>query len=330
MSTMRVVEITQPGGPEVLEIRERQRPEPGPHEVLIRVCAAGVNRSDLLQRAGRYPVPANASDLPGLEVAGVVERVGGAVLAWRPGDAVCALCNGGGYAEYVATPAGQCLPVPQDLDWVSAAALPEAAFTVWFNVFQRAGLARGESLLVHGGTSGIGTFAIQLAGALGATVYATAGTADKVATCERLGATRGIDYRREDFVEVIRGDTDGRGVDVILDMVGGDYFPRNLEALAADGRLSQIATLGGKDAALDLSKLMRKRLTLTASTLRPLDAVRKAAIASELRATVWPLLDAGRIRPVIHAQFPLQEAWRAHQLMEAGGHIGKLVLEVAG
>lgn len=330
MSTMRVVEITQPGGPEVLEIRERQRPEPGPHEVLIRVCAAGVNRSDLLQRAGRYPVPANASDLPGLEVPGVVERVGGAVLAWRPGDAVCALCNGGGYAEYVATPAGQCLPVPQDLDWVSAAALPEAAFTVWFNVFQRAGLARGESLLVHGGTSGIGTFAIQLAGALGATVYATAGTADKVATCERLGATRGIDYRLEDFVEVIRGDTDGRGVDVILDMVGGDYFPRNLEALAADGRLSQIATLGGKDAALDLSKLMRKRLTLTASTLRPLDAVRKAAIASELRTTVWPLLDAGRIRPVIHAQFPLQEAWRAHQLMEAGGHIGKLVLEVAG
>lgn len=329
MSTMRVVEITRPGGPEVLEIRERQRPDPGPHEVLIRVCAAGLNRSDLLQRAGRYPVPADASDLPGLEVAGVVERVGDGVMAWRPGDAVCALCNGGGYAEYVAAPAGQCLPVPQGLDWVAAAALPEAAFTVWFNVFQRAGLARGESLLVHGGSSGIGILAIQMAKSLGATVYATAGTADKVAACERLGATRGIDYRREDFVEVIRGETKGRGVDVILDMVGGDYFPRNVEALAEDGRLSQIATLGGKDAALDLSKMMRKRLTLTASTLRPLDAVRKAAIAAELRATVWPLLDAGRIRPVIHAQFPLQDAGRAHELMEAGGHIGKIVLTVA-
>lgn len=329
MSTMRVVEITRPGGPEVLEIRERQRPDSGPHEVLIRVCAAGLNRSDLLQRAGRYPVPADASDLPGLEVAGVVERVGDGVMAWRPGDAVCALCNGGGYAEYVAAPAGQCLPVPQGLDWVAAAALPEAAFTVWFNVFQRAGLARGESLLVHGGSSGIGILAIQMAKSLGATVYATAGTADKVAACERLGATRGIDYRREDFVEVIRGETKGRGVDVILDMVGGDYFPRNVEALAEDGRLSQIATLGGKDAALDLSKMMRKRLTLTASTLRPLDAVRKAAIAAELRATVWPLLDAGRIRPVIHAQFPLQDAGRAHELMEAGGHIGKIVLTVA-
>lgn len=329
MSTMRVVEITRPGGPEVLEIRERQRPDPGPHEVLIRVCAAGLNRSDLLQRAGRYPVPADASDLPGLEVAGVVERVGDGVMAWRPGDAVCALCNGGGYAEYVAAPAGQCLPVPQGLDWVAAAALPEAAFTVWFNVFQRAGLARGESLLVHGGSSGIGILAIQMAKSLGATVYATAGTADKVAACERLGATRGIDYRREDFVEVIRGETKGRGVDVILDMVGGDYFPRNVEALAEDGRLSQIATLGGKDAALDLSKVMRKRLTLTASTLRPLDPVRKAAIAAELRATVWPLLDAGRIRPVIHAQFPLQDAGRAHELMEAGSHTGKIVLTVA-
>lgn len=330
MSSMRVVAITRPGGPEVLQIGERERPDPGLHEVVIRVRAAGVNRSDLLQRAGRYPVPADASDLPGLEVAGVVERVGSAVTAWRPGDAVCALCNGGGYAEYVAAPAGQCLPLPRGMDWASAAALPEAAFTVWFNVFQRAGLAAGESLLVHGGTSGIGTLAIQMARALGATVYATAGTADKAAACERLGATRGIDYRREDFVEVVRAATDGRGVDVILDMVGGDYFPRNLEALAEDGRLSQIATLGGKEAPLDLSKMMRKRLTLTASTLRPLDAVRKAAIAAELRATVWPLIDAGRIRPVIHAQVPLEEAGRAHQLMEAGGHIGKIVLTVAG
>lgn len=330
MSSMRVVAITRPGGPEVLQIGERERPDPGLHEVVIRVRAAGVNRSDLLQRAGRYPVPADASDLPGLEVAGVVERVGSAVTAWRSGDAVCALCNGGGYAEYVAAPAGQCLPLPRGMDWASAAALPEAAFTVWFNVFQRAGLAAGESLLVHGGTSGIGTLAIQMARALGATVYATAGTAAKVAVCERLGATRGIDYRREDFVEVVQAATDGRGVDVILDMVGGDYFPRNLEALAEDGRLSQIATLGGKGVPLDLSKMMRKRLTLTASTLRPLDAVRKAAIAAELRATVWPLLDAGRIRPVIHAQVPLEEAGHAHQLMEAGGHIGKIVLTVAG
>lgn len=329
MSSMRVVEITRPGGPEVLEVRERQRPDPGPEEVLVRVRAAGVNRADLLQRAGRYPVPADASDLPGLEVAGVVERVGGAVADWRAGDAVCALCNGGGYAEYVATPASQCLPVPQGLDWAAAAALPEAAFTVWFNVFQRAGLVRGESLLVHGGTSGIGTLAIQMARALGATVYATAGTADKVAVCERLGAARGIDYRREDFVEAIRRGTAGHGVDVILDMVGGDYFPRNLEALAADGRLTQIATLGGKDTALDLSTMMRKRLTLTASTLRPLDAARKAAIATELRANVWQLIDAGRIRPVIHARIPLREAWRAHQLMEAGSHIGKIVLDVA-
>jgi len=330
MRTMRVVEITQPGGPEVLEVRERQCPDPGPHEVLIRVHAAGVNRSDLLQRAGRYPVPPEASDLPGLEVVGVIERVGDGITDWQPGDAVCALCNGGGYAEYVAAPAGQCLPVPRGLDWAAAAALPEAAFTVWFNVFQRAGLKRGDSLLVHGGSSGIGTLAIQMARALGATVYATAGSADKVAVCERLGAALGIDYRREDFVAVIRQDTVGRGVDVILDMVGGDYFPRNVEALAEDGRLSQIATLGGKDAALDLSKMMRKRLTLTASTLRPLDAARKAAIAAELRATVWPLIDAGRIRPVVHARFPLQEAWRAHQLMEAGRHVGKIVLNVTG
>lgn len=329
MSSMRVVAITRPGGPEVLQIGERERPDPGLHEVVIRVCAAGVNRSDLLQRAGRYPVPADASDLPGLEVAGVVEQVGGAVTAWRAGDAVCALCNGGGYAEYVAAPAGQCLPVPQGMDWASAAALPEAAFTVWFNVFQRAGLAPGESLLVHGGTSGIGTLAIQMARALEATVYATAGSTAKVAACERLGATRGIDYRREDFVEVVRNATDGRGIDVILDMVGGDYFPRNLEALAEDGRLAQIATLGGKGAALDLAKLMRKRLTLTGSTLRPLSAMRKAAIAARLRATVWPLIDAGEIHPVIHARVPLEEAGRAHQLMEAGGHIGKIVLTVA-
>ena len=329
MSTMRAMEITELGGPEVLKLRERARPEPDSHEVLIRVCAAGVNRSDLLQRAGRYPLPPDASDLPGLEVAGVVERVGEAVTDWQPGDAVCALCNGGGYAEYVTVPVGQCLPVPGGMDWVSAAALPEAFLTVWINVFQRAGLKRGESLLVHGGSSGIGTVAIQVATAFGATVYATAGTAGKVAVCERLGAVRGINYHEEDFVEVVRRETGERGVDVILDMVGGDYFARNLEALAEDGRLSQIATLKGKDVGLDLSQMMRKRLMLTGSTLRPLSAARKAIAAAELRARVWPLIGADGIHPVIHAQLPLEDAWRAHQMLEDGGSIGKIVLRVA-
>lgn len=328
MSTMRVIEITEPGGPEVLKVRERERPAPGSHEVLIRVCAAGVNRSDLMQRAGRYPLPPDASDLPGLEVAGVIDSVGAAVKDWTPGDAVCALCNGGGYAEYVTTPAGQCLPVPDGLDWVSAAALPEAFFTVWINVFQRAGLKQGESLLVHGGSSGIGTIAIQMATALGATVFATAGSAEKVIVCERLGATRGINYHEQDFVEVVKRETGDAGVNVILDMVGGDYFARNLEALAADGRLSQIATLQGKDVTLDLSAMMRKRLMLTGSTLRPLSASRKAAAATELRARVWPLISPDEIHPLIHAQLPLEEAWRAHKMMEDGGHIGKIVLRV--
>lgn len=325
---MRAIEITQPGGPEVLKLREHTRPDPDSHEVLIRVCAAGVNRSDLMQRAGKYPLPPDASDLPGLEVAGVVECVGDAVTDWQPGDAVCALCNGGGYAEYVAVPAGQCLPVPDGMDWISAAALPEAFLTVWINVFQRAGLKRGESLLVHGGSSGIGTVAIQMATALGAKVYATAGTAEKVAVCERLGAVLGINYRDEDFVEIVRRETGERGVDVILDMVGGDYFARNLEALAEDGRLSQIATLNGKDVDLDLSKMMKKRLMLTGSTLRPLGPARKATAVTELRAQVWPLIGANGIHPLIHAEIPLEEAWRAHQMMEDGGHIGKIVLRV--
>lgn len=329
MRVMRAIEITQPGGPEVLKLRERTCPEPGSGDVLIRVCAAGVNRSDLLQRAGKYPLPPDASALPGLEVAGVVECVGDRVTDWQPGDAVCALCNGGGYAEYVTVPAGQCLPVPGHLDWISAAALPEAFLTVWINVFQRASLKRGETLLVHGGSSGIGTVAIQMATALGATVYSTAGTAEKVAVCERLGAARGINYHEEDFVEIVRGETGGRGVDVILDMVGGDYFARNLELLAEDGRLSQIATLNGKDVDLDLSKMMKKRLMLTGSTLRPLSAERKATAATELGAQVWPLIGADGIHPVIHVQLPLEEASRAHQMMQDGGHIGKIVLRVA-
>lgn len=329
MNTMRAIEITQPGGPDVLELRERARPEPGPHEVLIRICAAGVNRPDLLQRGGHYPVPPDASDLPGLEVAGVVDGVGDAVTDWQPGDAVCALCNGGGYAEYVAVPAGQCLPVPDGLDWVAAAALPETFFTVWINVFQRASLTRGESLLVHGGSSGIGTTAIQMAVAFGATVYATAGTADKVTACERLGATRGINYHERDFVEVIKHETAARGVDVILDMVGGDYFARNLQALASDGRLSQIAVLHGKDVDLDLSQMMQKRLKLTGSTLRPLSTARKASAAAELRAQVWPLIGTDGIRPIIHARVPLQQAAHAHRMLEDGQHIGKIVLVVA-
>ena len=329
MSTMRVIEITEPGGPEVLKVRQRQRPDPGPQEVLIRVCASGVNRSDLMQRAGRYPLPPDASDIPGLEVAGLIESVGDAVRDWKPGDAVCALCNGGGYAEYVTTPAGQCLPVPDGLDWVAAAALPEACFTVWINVFQRSGLKQGETLLVHGGSSGIGTVAIQMAAALGASVFATAGSAEKAAICERLGATRGINYRKQDFVEVVKRETGDIGVNVILDMVGGDYFARNLEALAKDGRLSQIATLKGKDVALDLSAMMQKRLMLTGSTLRPLSAARKAAAATELRARVWPLISPDGIHPLIHAQLPLEEAGRAHKMMEDGGHIGKIVLRVA-
>lgn len=323
---MRVVEIAQPGGPDVLRPAQRPVPSPRDDELLIEVHAAGVNRPDLAQRAGTYPPPPGASDLPGLEVAGRVAASGAAVHGWRVGDAVCALCNGGGYAEYVAVPAGQCLPVPAGFSMAEAAALPETFFTVWSNVFMRARLAAGEVLLVHGGASGIGTTAIQLAHAFGAIVYATAGNADKCAACERLGAQACFDYRAQDFVAGLMETTGGRGADVVLDMVGGDYLPRNLAVLAEEGRLVQIATQHGREAVLDLGLMMRKRLWLTGSTLRPQSAVAKAAIASGLHAEVWPLLVAGRIRPVLHRVLPFAQAAAAHRLLEQGRHIGKIVL----
>ncbi|TCO79563.1 putative PIG3 family NAD(P)H quinone oxidoreductase [Plasticicumulans lactativorans] len=325
-ATMPAVEIREPGGPEVLRLTTRPLPVPGPGEVLIRVAAAGVNRPDCLQRQGLYPPPPGASELPGLEVAGEIVALGPDAGGWAPGARVCALLAGGGYAGYASAPAGQCLPWPDGLSAAEAAALPETAFTVWTNVFQRGHLAPGETLLVHGGTSGIGTLAIQLASALGARVLATAGGPDKVAACVRLGAARAIDYRSEDFVEVARACTGGAGVDVILDMVGGDYTARNLDALAVDGRLVQIAFLRGPRVALDLRPIMQKRLTLTGSTLRGRSVAEKAAIAAELRARVWPLVASGRVRPLLDGIYPLAEAAAAHARMESSAHIGKLVL----
>lgn len=325
---MRAIEITEPGGPEVLRLCERPTPEPREGEVLIRVHAAGINRPDVLQRTGSYPVPPGASDLPGLEIAG--EIVGGDLAGseFRQGDLVCALVHGGGYAEYCVAHLGQCLRVPKGLTATEAATLPETFFTVWSNVFDRGGLAPGESLLVQGGTSGIGVTAIQIAHALGHRVFATAGTEEKCRACEALGAEIGINYREQDFVDEVKKATDGRGVDVILDMVGGDYVPRELKALANDGRLVFIALLGGGKAEVPLGQLLIRRLTMTGSTLRPRSDAFKAAIASNLRNTVWPLIDEGKIKPVIHASFPLAEAAAAHELMESGQHIGKIVLRV--
>ena len=328
-STMQVIEISTPGGPEVLRGARRPRPSPRAAEILIEVHAAGVNRPDLAQRAGVYPPPPGASDLPGLEVAGRIAVLGADVGGWRVGDAVCALCNGGGYAEYVTVPAGQCLPLPRGFSMAEAAALPETFFTVWSNVFMRARLAAGEVLLVHGGASGIGTSAIQLAHALGATVFATAGNAAKCAACERLGARRCFNYHAEDFVAGVLDATARHGADVILDMVGGDYLPRNLAALALDGRIVQIATQRGREAPLDLALLMRKRATLTGSTLRPQSTAAKAAIAAELRARAWPLLDAGRVRPVLYRVLPFAQAADAHRLLEQGEHVGKIVLALS-
>lgn len=330
---MRAIEITRPGGPDVLRLVERPTPAPGPGEVLIEVAAAGVNRPDLLQREGRYPPPPGASDIPGIEVAGtVVAAAEGAVAVdgrnLAPGERVCALVTGGGYAQYCAAPAPQCLPVPRGLDLVAAAAVPETYFTVWSNVFERGRLAPGELLLVHGGTSGIGTTAIQLARAFGARVVATAGSAEKCAACERLGAERGIDYRTEDFVAVVRALTAGRGADVILDLVGGDYTPRNVEALAPDGRLVVIGLLGGAHTTISLVPLLQRRLTITGSTLRPRPVADKAAIARALLDRVWPLLERGVARPVVHATFPLERAAEAHRLMASSAHIGKIVLTV--
>jgi NADPH:quinone reductase len=329
---MQAIEICAPGGPENLRLCERPMPALGTGEVLIKVHAAGVNRPDVLQRKGLYPVPPGASDLPGLELAGeiVAENVAGGLAGsgFAMGDAVCALAAGGGYAEYCAVPLVQCLPVPKGWSMVQAASLPETMFTVWSNVFERAKLAQGESLLVQGGSSGIGVTAIQLARALGHRVFATAGSAEKCRACEDLGAERGINYREEDFVEVIHSLTEKRGVDVILDMVGGDYVPREINCLADDGRIVFIAFLRGSQTQLDLGQVLRRRLTMTGSTLRPRPVAFKAAIAAQLREKVWPLLDAGQIRPVIYQTFPLAQAAQAHALMESGEHIGKIMLQV--
>ncbi len=323
---MIAIEIREPGEPEVLVPVERPVPEPAADEVLIRVAAAGVNRPDVFQRRGRYAPPPGASDIPGLEVAGVIEALGPGVTTWRVGDQVCALVTGGGYAEYCAAPAPQCLRIPEGMDVVTAAAIPETFFTVWTNVFQRGRLTQGESILVHGGSSGIGTTAIQLAKARGARVFATAGSADKCAACERLGAERCINYRDGDFVEAVRGLTGGRGVDVILDMVGGDYFARNIDALAVEGRLVEIATLHGVKAELNIQTIMGRRLTITGSTLRPRPVADKGAIAAELREQVWPLLESAAVKPIVHARFPLRDAAAAHRMMESSAHIGKLLL----
>ena len=325
---MIAIEIREPGEPDVLVPAERPRPVPAAGEVLIKVSAAGVNRPDVMQRRGQYPPPPGSSDIPGLEVAGVIEQIGDDVHGWREGDRVCALVAGGGYAEYCAAPSPQCLPVPRVLDFAAAAAIPETFFTVWTNVFERGRLKPGESLLVHGGASGIGTTAIQLARALGSRVFATAGTTDKCAACERLGAERAVNYRDADFAAVVRGATEGRGVDVILDMVGGDYVARNIAALAMEGRLVQIATLGGSKVQIDLRSIMQRRLTMTGSTLRTRSVVEKGAIARALLEHVWPLLEKGVVAPVVHATFPLRAAADAHHLMEADTHIGKIVLVV--
>jgi len=325
---MRCVEITQPGGPEVLRPTTREAPIPGPGEVLVEVYAAGVNRPDVLQRTGNYNPPPGASDLPGLEIAGRVVAIGEGVMDWAADDKVCALVAGGGYAQYCTVPAPQVLPIPAGLGFVEAAALPETFFTVWTNVFERGALQPGETLLVHGGSSGIGTTAIQLAKAFGARVFTTAGNADKCRACEQLGADRAIDYKTEDFVAVVKEATGGRGVDVVLDMVGGDYVARDLEIMAADGRHVSIAFLRGPKATLNLFPVMTKRLTLTGSTLRARSVEEKGRIARALREKVWPLIEAGTVRPVIHRTFPLEEAAEAHRLMESSTHIGKIVLTV--
>lgn len=323
---MRAIEISQFGAADVLRECDRPVPSPVAGEVLIRVAAAGVNRPDVLQRMGHYPVPVGASDLPGLEVAG--EIVAGDLVGsdFKIGDVVCALVQGGGYAEYCVAPVAQCLPVPRGVSVVEAASLPETCFTVWSNVFDRGALQAGERLLVHGGTSGIGVMAIQMAAALGATVFATAGTDEKCRAAEALGCTRAINYRQEDFLEVIRAETGGRGVDVILDMVAAKYLQKNVDALADDGRLVVLALLGGAKAELDLSQVLRRRLHITGSTLRPRPVAFKAEIARALRARIWPLLESGAIRPAVHQTFPLAQAAAAHRLMESSQHIGKIVL----
>ncbi|MGO1074072.1 NAD(P)H-quinone oxidoreductase [Inquilinus sp. CA228] len=324
--TMTAIVIQAPGGPEVLQPATLPVPAPGAGEILIKVAAAGVNRPDVLQRKGMYNPPPGASPLPGLEVAGTVAALGPEVTGWSVGDPVCALVSGGGYAEFCVAPAPQCLPIPKGLSAAEAAGLPETLFTVWTNVFERGRLQTGERFLVHGGSSGIGTTAIQLAKAWGAIVFATAGSAEKCRACRDLGADVAIDYREQDFLAVVKEKTGGRGVDLILDMVGGDYVARNIDALAMDGRQVSIAFLKGSKVEIDLQKVMAKRLTLTGSTLRPRSIAEKGAIAAALQAEVWPLIEAGRVRPVIHATFPLAQAAEAHALMESSAHVGKIVL----
>lgn len=323
---MKAVEITKPGGPDVLQLTERTVPQPGAGEVLLKIAYAGVNRPDALQRAGMYAPPPNASDLPGLEASGTVVAVGEGVSEWAEGDEVCALLPGGGYAEYALTPAAHCLPIPDGMGLKEAACLPETFFTVWSNVFQRGGLQAGEVFLVHGGSSGIGTTAIQLASVLGARVFTTAGSDEKCRACLDLGAERAINYRAEDFVEVIRAEG---GANLILDMVGGDYIPRNIKSLADDGRLVQIAFLSGPKVELNFAQIMTRRLTITGSTLRPQSDLAKTKIADALRQNAWPLLNAGRVAPVMDSEFALAEAAAAHARMETSGHIGKIVLKVA-
>jgi NADPH:quinone reductase len=325
---MKAIEIATPGGPEQLRLTDRPIPQPGDGEVLIRVAAAGVNRPDVVQRQGHYPPPPGASDLPGLEVAGTVTALGSNVTGISVGDEVTALLSGGGYAEYATAPAPLCLPIPPGLSTIEAAALPETYFTVWTNLFERGGCKTGDNVLVHGGTSGIGTTAIQLAAAFGARVFATAGTHAKARFCESLGAARGIDYRTEDFVEIVKSATEGKGADIILDMVAGTYVQRNIEAAAVDGRIVVIAVLGGARAEIMMNKIMVKRLTLTGSTLRPRTIAQKAVVAEGVRRNVWPLLATRRVRPIIHATFPLAEAAEAHRLMETSNHIGKIMLTV--
>jgi NADPH2:quinone reductase len=323
---MRAVEITKPGGPEVLRPVDRPVPAPKQNEILIKVAAAGVNRPDVLQRTGNYPVPPDASDLPGLEVAGEVAKVGSSVKQFKPGDQACALVHGGGYAEYCVAPEVQALPIPRGLTPVQAASLPETFFTVWSNVYDRGRLASGETLLVQGGTSGIGVTAIQMAAATGNRVFATAGSDEKCAACIRLGADKAFNYKSVDWAAEVLTATAARGVNVILDMVGGDYVPRELKCLAEEGRLVFIAYLRGPKTELNIDTVMRRRLTITGSTLRPRPVEFKGAIARSLREKIWPLIEAGRIKPEIHKTFPLEQAAEAHRLMESSQHIGKIVL----
>jgi NADPH2:quinone reductase len=324
---MKAIIITQPGGPEVLQIAERPTPVCSADEVLVKVAAAGVNRPDVYQRKGNYPPPKGAPvDIPGLEIAGTIVETGANVTRWKTGDKVCALVMGGGYAEYCNVPEGQCLPIPENLTFVEAASLPETFFTVWSNVFDRGQLKNKETLLVHGGSSGIGVAAIQMATALGHPVYVTAGTAEKCRFCEDLGAVKAINYKTENFPDVIKDLTNGKGVDVILDMIGGDYTPGNIQCLGEEGRLVMIYTMNGKDVQVDLSVVMRKRLTITGSMLRSRDTAFKAAIAQNLGKTIWPLLASGKIKPVINAVFAANKVEDAHRLMESSEHIGKIVI----